>query len=380
MAMLGQMQSVVGILNGVVTAPVGNGVVKYTAQYQSQGFKACAPWWAASIRWLAITTLITTSITAFFSKQISLYIFDKVDYSWIIVLIAATLPLSGLGTLFSSVLNGLHKYKKYILVGMISTIISTIFMIYLIKQHQLNGALIAVISFYAISSAITLICVTFESWIHKSYWFCKTNKSTMKNILFYMLMAITSSVCTPIALIMIRNDLVNQVGWEQTGYWQAVYKISEVYLSVITLALSTYLLPKLSSIRSLNDLNKETLYSGAVILPLVSAMALLIYFFRDYILQIAFSDSFSDASNLFLIQLIGDVLKIASWLYSFRMISHGFFSLFFISEVFFSLSFVVLAHYLIRTNGVDGANIAYTTNYLIYFLFSIVFIRKKQIN
>jgi PST family polysaccharide transporter len=321
-----------------------------------------------------------SSVSVFFSEQISLYVFNNTEYSWIIILMATTLPISGVGTLFSSVLNGLHKYKKYIFVGMFSTIISTIIMIYLIDRFKLNGALISVISFYTVSGIITLFLVIFEKWMSKRYWFHHTDMATIKQILSYMLMAITSSVCTPIALIMIRNDLVSQVGWEQTGYWQAVYKISEVYLSVITLALSTYLLPKLSSIRSLDELNKETFYSGAIIMPLVILMALLIYLLRDQILQIAFSSSFSNASELFPIQLIGDVLKIASWLYSFRMISHCFFKQFIISEVFFSISFVALAHYFIQTHGVDGANIAYSINYFIYLLFCIFYIQRKRID
>ena len=43
MAMLGQVQSMVGSLNGVINAPVGSGIVRYTAEKREQGFEACAP-------------------------------------------------------------------------------------------------------------------------------------------------------------------------------------------------------------------------------------------------------------------------------------------------------------------------------------------------
>ncbi len=39
-------------------------------------------------------------------------------------------------------------------------------------------------------------------------------------------------------------------GRAQAGQWQAVYKISEVYLGIITIALSTYFLPKLSTLKN----------------------------------------------------------------------------------------------------------------------------------
>lgn len=49
MAMLGQVQSMVSSLNGIINAPVGNGIVRYTAEQKEQGFEACAPWWRAAV-------------------------------------------------------------------------------------------------------------------------------------------------------------------------------------------------------------------------------------------------------------------------------------------------------------------------------------------
>lgn len=43
MAMLGQIQSVVTSLNGLVNAPTSNGIIKYTAEFSPKGTEACAP-------------------------------------------------------------------------------------------------------------------------------------------------------------------------------------------------------------------------------------------------------------------------------------------------------------------------------------------------
>ena len=45
MAMLGQVQSMVGSLNGIINAPAGSGVVRFTAEHKDNGFAACSPWW-----------------------------------------------------------------------------------------------------------------------------------------------------------------------------------------------------------------------------------------------------------------------------------------------------------------------------------------------
>ena len=48
MAMLGQLQTVITVLNGISTSPAGNGVVRYTAKYYKNGYDDCVPWWRAS--------------------------------------------------------------------------------------------------------------------------------------------------------------------------------------------------------------------------------------------------------------------------------------------------------------------------------------------
>jgi hypothetical protein len=41
MAMLVQEQNMVGSLKGIINAPAGSGVVRFTAGYKEQGFEAC---------------------------------------------------------------------------------------------------------------------------------------------------------------------------------------------------------------------------------------------------------------------------------------------------------------------------------------------------
>lgn len=54
LAMLGQVQGVVGVLNGISNAPAGSGVVRFTSEKQAAGYDECAPWWKASLQWVMI--------------------------------------------------------------------------------------------------------------------------------------------------------------------------------------------------------------------------------------------------------------------------------------------------------------------------------------
>lgn len=208
----------------------------------------------------------------------------------------------------------------------------------------------------------------------------QSNSQARGSIANYMLMAITSAVTIPISMILVRMILVRHVGWVETGQWQAVWKISEVYLGVITMALSTYYLPRLSSLIGVDAIISEVHKTALIIMPIVSIMALGVYFSRDLVISILFTDDFAGARNLFAIQLIGDVVKIFSWLYAYPMLSRGATKWYISTEVIFSSLFVIISYLLISRVGVQGANYAYLLNYIMYFFIMIFNIRRISVS
>jgi PST family polysaccharide transporter len=175
---------------------------------------------------------------------------------------------------------------------------------------------------------------------------------------------------------LVRNILIDQLGWDATGQWQAVYKISEVYLGVITMALGTYYLPRLASLTSVDAIVDEIHKTARVIIPIVAAMALGVYLLRDVAISLLFTDEFRSARELFSIQLTGDVIKIASWLYAYPMLSRGAIKWYMGTEIMFTASLVVLTHGLVTQYDVIGANMAYAINYLMYFFLMFFCIKK----
>lgn len=374
-AMLGQVQSAITAFNGVISSPVGNGIVRYTSEHKDNGYKYCSLWWKASVQWVLLLSVITTPVFIFFSKEISKWLFNNDTYAGILSLGVCTLPLSSLGVLFTSIINGHKNYKRYITLGMVSVFLSSIVMIVLIVFFNIQGAMISAVIQSALIGVVMIIGNLKQPWFKLQYFIGKTTAESRKQIGSYILMALTSAIMMPLTLIVIRNILVSTVGWSQTGEWQAVWKISEVYLSVITIALSTYYLPQLASLKNSDDVIEEIKKTAVIIIPLAIVMAVTVYLLRDLAIEILFTKDFTGARDIFLVQLIGDVIKIASWLYSFPMLSRGAIKWYISSEVFFSLLFMSLSLLLVPIYGIHGANYAYVLNYTIYFVFCFVFIK-----
>ncbi|MCV5682378.1 O-antigen flippase, partial [Escherichia coli] len=82
--------------------------------------------------------------------------------------------------------------------------------------------------------------------------------------------------------------------------WQAVWKISEAYLTIMTIALSTYLMPKLSSLNESVAIKKEVNTLSLAIIPCTIVLAFLIYITRDISISLLFTNDFYNARELFL--------------------------------------------------------------------------------
>jgi PST family polysaccharide transporter len=369
MAMLGQVQSMVASLNGLVSAPAGSGVIRFTAEHYEKGFIACAPWWRASLRWIFILLAVVVPLGFVLSQPLADWLFGNPDLSWLVTVCVCVLPFSAVGSLVSSVINGQQQYRRYVSLGMISVLISSSIMVVLIMRANLTGALLAASIQSGLIGVVMMFASLRQPWFKLQYWWGETESVQRKAIGGYVLMALMSALTVPVSLIVVRNILVANVGWEQTGQWQAVWKISETYLAVITMALGTYYLPRLSKLKDIKSIRSEINNTAKIVVPLLICMSSVIFLFRDNIISILFTSDFYEARNLFFIQLCGDVVKITSWLYAFPMLSRGATKWFISTELVFSLSFVLLSFLFINLFQTIGVCVAYLVSYIIYLLF-----------
>lgn len=140
---------------------------------------------------------------------------------------------------------------------------------------------------------------------------------------------------------------------------------------LVTTSLSVYYLPRLSEIHENIELKREIFNGYKIIMPIVIVMSILIFLLKEYIILTAFSDKFMPMVELFTWQLVGDVIKIASWLISYIMIAKAMTKVFIYTEVGFSILFVLLSIFFVNTYGLVGMTYAFALNYTFYLLLMI---------
>lgn len=190
-------------------------------------------------------------------------------------------------------------------------------------------------------------------------------------------MALTTALCIPLAQIIIRSHISNEFGVQYAGYWEAMIRLSGAYLMLVTTTLSVYYLPRLSELKDLKSIKKEVYTGYKIIFPVALAGALAVYVLKDWIISLLFTPSFLPMRDLFLWQMIGDSLKIGSWIVSYLMLGQAMTKLFIITEVVACVSLVSLTYICTHFFGFEGVSVAYLINYALYWLLIFVLVFKE---
>ena len=276
----------------------------------------------------------------------------------------------------TSILNGQKEIKRLTILNIVGSLFGLAVTILLVTQYKLYGALIAGIISQSIAFFVTLAFVLKSSWFRFSMFLGNMDKEYRNKLLKYSAMTLISATMIPLSHMYVRNYIGTHIGWDEAGYWQAIWKISETYLMLITTVLGIYYLPKLSSIKEKAELRAELLYGYKIIMPIVVIMTLGIYFFRDFIIHTLFSEKFSPMAELFLFQLIGDITKVVAFLLGFIIVAKAMTRLYIFNEIFFTCSFVGLTILFTNIYGLIGVTISFMVNYFLNMIFLYFSLRR----
>ena len=375
LALIGQLKDFVTMLTNISNGAITQGVVKYTAEYQT--IKEKQKIFSTSIIISLISSFIIAIILFGFSEYLSELILKDIQYSSVFLVFGSTIFLFALNTVLISILNGQKEIKKYVLVNIVNSIVTLILTSLLVVKFNIQGALYALVINQSIVFFVTLMFVLKSVWFKWEYFKQGVDKDSLIKLSKYSLMAITSAIAAPVSFLIIRNHIGENLGWDSAGYWQGIWYISSMYLLVVTTSLSVYYLPKLSEVQDKNELKKEIFIGYKIIIPIVAFMSLVIFLLKEYVILIAFSDKFMPMIELFKWQLIGDIIKIASWLLAYLMLAKAMTKVFVSTEIIFSVLFVCLGILFINSFGLVGITYAFSLNYFLY-LVTMIFIFRKR--
>jgi len=366
-AVVGQFQNAVTIIVSLAGGVFSTGVTKATAQHFDDESRQHTVWKTA-FRFSLVASLVAGVFLLLFGSRLSELLLHRGDMSGVFIWLALALPAMAANNLLLAVVNGKKELAIYVSANILASLISLLVAGLLVYNFGLYGALLA----FTINPALTLIAtammVSRKRWFNTKNIWGNMSRPALRELSGFGLMSLTSAMVVPASFMLIRDLLTNQLGLTATGYWQASWKISEIYLMLVTATLSVYYLPRLAEIRTSTELKIEVFKVYRFVMPIVIASAAMIYFFRDPIILFLFSTSFLPMRELFVWQLSGDVIKIGSWILAYIMLGRAMIRAFIVTEIWFSLQFVLLSWGLVNQFGLIGVPMGYVVNYCVYWV------------
>jgi len=374
-AAIGNFQNAAQMITTFASGAINTGVVKYTAEYHDDEEKQRQVWRTAGT--IAVLGSVITGIgVAVFSKQIAQWFLQDESYNTVFIWFSVTLVFFIFNTLLLAILNGKKEIHRYIIANIAGSLFSLAVTSALAVQFGLHGALTALAIHPSFAFVITLYLCYKADWFKFSYLFGRLDKQVVLNLSKYTAMALTSAACVPVSHILIRTHLADTLGMDAAGYWEAMWRLSAAYLMLVTTTLSLYYLPKLSELKDPKEIKAEILQGYKIILPVAAACGLVIYLLRDFIIGVLFTSDFIPMRDLFAWQMMGDTLKIGSWILAYLMLGKAMMKLFIASEIVFAAGFYGWTYFLTGMYGLEGVTIAHAINYAIYWVVMGVFLRR----
>jgi len=376
-AFVGQFQNTATILTMLATAAISTGVIKYLAEHKND-IKKRKEIINTAFLIIFFSSLIISVFTMSTSGYLSEAAFKTKDFWLVYFLFGLFTMVISFNVMFLAILNGLKEIKKFTIINISSSLTGVTLTVLFAYTWGIKGVLVAstatalfifLINIYFFNKLGIKWKPDFKSW----------DKSVVKMLSGFSLMAIVSGFVAPTMQILVRDRIITQFSIADAGYWQAVTKISDYYLGFITSVLGVYYMPRLSELNSKVELRHEIIAGYKIILPIVAAIAFLIWVFKDLIIHILFTSAFLPMKPLFTYQLLGDFFKIGSWLLSYLMIAKALTKTFIATEILFAASYVILSYYFMDNYGIIGATYSFCINYLFYWILMWVLMRKQII-
>ena len=381
-AALGQFQNAVQMITTFGSGAINTGVIKYTSEYSQDESEQHKLWKAAGT--IALTaSIFVGALVVIFNQTLASWFIKDAQYGSVFIWFGLTLIFFVFNTLLLAILNGKKEIARYVIANVAGSIFSLTISVVMILQLGLYGALLTLAIHQSLTFFVTLGLCYRTAWFKFQYLFGSVDKTTAVNLGKYTAMALTSAVTVPASHILVRNHLGETFGWETAGYWEAMWRLSAAYLMFVTTTLGVYYLPRLSEIKDPKIIKKEIIQGYTIILPTAIFIGLSIYFFRDLIIKLLFNENFAPMRELFAWQMVGDTLKIGSWILAYLMLGQAMVKIFMATELVFGFGFFIWTWLFTGYFGFKAPVVAHALNYflywiLLYFIFKIKFFTEKS--
>lgn len=368
---LGHFMSLASIVTILAGGGVINGVVKYVAEYREEP-ERLSLFIAAAYRYSMLFSVVALFIGVAFSVWLSEITLQDKSYYWVVIL----LFISQLGVAYSNlvvgVANGLNRTHVYTTIQTVGAALSMLLVWWLLSSYEWQGALIGVVVILVVPFAPAYYLACKNKFFFKIKLTFKYDANVYK-LAKYTLMLAVSAVAFPIVEFVVRQYIIDSIGYHSAGLWQGAVRLSSAYTGLFSIFLAYAFVPLVSGQEDKAQISKIVLRFLKYMATVFMLGAILFYSIRNVLIPLLLSDGFAELDILIGYQLIGDFFKICAYVIGFVAVAKAATLVYIFAEVIQASLYLTLSYQFAQAyTGVEGVFLGYVVTYIVYFSLSLI--------
>lgn len=305
------------------------------------------------------------------------YVLGSIDKASIVGWLSLGVALSVAGASQGALIQGMRRISDMAKLSVYGSVLNTVFGLVLLWQWGAAG-LIAYVLVGPLMSF--LLGHLYVSRLPKSDGGIITINEMSQQWKMLILLGIPlmgAGLVGALVQLWIRVVVGNTLGAESLGHFQAAWVISMQYIGFVLGAMGADYYPRLTSIihdrqaasRLVNEQTEIALLLSAPVFIAILGLA-------PWLIHLLYSSEFMPAVEILRWQIIGDVLKVASWPLGFVILAAGYGKTFFVTEITTMILIGAVVVVFISKMGLQITGIAFLIGYC--YLTPVVYLLVKR--
>ncbi len=299
--------------------------------------------------------------------------------------LGGTVALLSLFVFLGAILNAFQEFGKLALLQIVAPLSAAI-AAWPVAILVRAGFPLAMILFLAIPAATGALAAALVQRTHRDQlvqWFAGPGRwwtfSAARGFLSISGAMLISGLVSTAVLLAVRGSITRREGIAMTGQFDAAWNISMTQVTLILGSVQTYYLPSLAAAKSAKERTRQIrgmlLLATLTTVPAIIALTAL----KPLAVTILYSHAFASSPSFLRWTLLGDYLKVSSWVLAAPMLATRDVGAFLALDLATYTAFFVSSMLLARlASASEGAAMGFALSYALYLALSYVWLRLRH--
>lgn len=312
---IAQLVTFNNLIRVIGTLSLGSGIIQYIAKYIGADAKD-------NIRRVTQSSMVISGLFGiilslgvwYFSEQISVWLFDgDASYATLVRILAPAIIAISLGGIVESVISGYGDAPVSSLADITTGVTTIAFSILLVPTLGIQGAVLALTIVYLARLVVLLgaLFIRHREALEKMprYFDYLAIKDILRSLFLVALASLLMGGADSLSQLFIRSRIVNLYGLETNGLYQTAFGASTMVLVNGTAFISKYANSRVNRSTTSQERTLRINQAFQLVLMIVCLGISGLILFRSPLIQILYSPEFDPAKKYFLLQPVGEGLK-----------------------------------------------------------------------